>query len=560
MTKKLKIILITTSIVVTIMVGVMVWLGVFLFVTDNFHSMIKKALDVPQLYITCESRYYDKQEYEEETEYKSGLAMYYKKTENGYDLQCGGFSVFDGVFYHDSEGPNLSSGKVDISIKDTISAYKAYFEDCTRQISEGAPMYNYALVCKALSSHRAFFSSMRTSGNRTEYTLFFAEGFYKEIIKYVRPDSLIGFSSPFQYPVIVKFENNRLVQVEIIVVVNIERTVGPFGTQKYVVQSTYEYKINFDYEKTLSASNVQKEYDYTFFQNYEPQQTLQLSTAANSYNNFHKGKLYVIPKKRIDNRHVLEIYDLNSSLLIKKVELPKYAYNVFNMVIHDDCVYVCVDPNEQMKVFCYNEKTEQSTLYDVPAHKIYFVEDQLIVFEKDNIVSCGKDFSSLSQTNKYDDYAWLYYDNFSGNTYAEKEIDGKPYMVKLTKDGFSQNKIELQRKYFRYSFNQDGVNVRQILSQGLDQRITKSKFLCYNSDLEKISEWELENFDGDYLGETADFIFYSTFVIDKKTSEYYGFDKIDARGKYAIFDGVMYSWCDFQVYSTKNFTIINNFE
>jgi hypothetical protein len=227
-------------------------------------------------------------------------------------------------------------------------------------------------------------------------------------------------------------------------------------------------------------------------------------------------------------------------------------------VLHGDCIYVRVDPNNENKVFCYNEKTEQSTLYNVPATQIFFVEDELVIVENEKKISCGSDWDSLVQTNKFDNASQFYYDHYSGNTYTEIEIDEKNYLVKLTKDGFSSNKIQLPTSRYEYDFTKEGIIVREKIKYDQYGQYTHSKYFLYDSNLEKMQEWEVEFYDGDYLGETAEYIFYTSFVIDKQTGKCYGFN-VDVYKRYGIFDGILYFNNGSEIYSTETWSIKNKY-
>lgn len=562
MTKK-KIIWI--SVATVLFISIMIAVGIFLSNMFSFQKQLKESLDVSQLYITCESKYYSTEKEADNKEYVlSPIDMHYAKTEDGYDLKCGDLAVYDNVLYHNTIGPFLSSGsKAEVTTEDTVSEYQAYFENATKSISEysSAPIYNYAMVGKALKEHKTLFTIKSQSGNETEYKLYFGKGFYKDVIKYVQGGDLIDFNKPMQYPVVVKFTEDRLSQVSIKINAGLEFTLGTFNSTKYVGTSTFDYNIYYDYEKAFSVTDEQKEYPYAFYQNCEPQKVLQLSSSFFYDAEYHNGKFYAVTDEYKNNRHTLEIYDLKTGALLKNVDLPKTAYNVLDILIHGDCVYVLLDPNDEYKVFCYNEKTGESILYDIPALKMFLVDDEFVVIENGKRILCGMDWDSLTETDKYADATQFYYDYYSGNTYAEREMDGKTYLVKLTKDGFSENKIELKyesNNNFRWGFDPCGITVQK---QEIDEKfnLLKSVYTHYNFDLELIKEHEVEKYDGGYLGETEKYVFYTTFLFDKEKGRYYGFGKDVYYNWYAILDGVLYCNSDGEIFSSQEFEIEDNY-
>jgi hypothetical protein len=73
-----------------------------------------------------------------------------------------------------------------------------------------------------------------------------------------------------------------------------------------------------------------------------------------------------------------------------------------------------------------------------------------------------------------------------------------------------------------------------------------------------MQEWEVKFYDGDYLGETAEYIFYTSFVIDKQTGKCYGFN-VDVYKRYGIFDGILYFNNGSEIYSTETWSIKNKY-
>lgn len=561
--KKEKII--GVSIISILLIGVCVMLGVFLYNMVSFQKQLKTALAVDRLSISCDSKYYSNKKDESDTEFElSSVDMYYSKNEDGYyDFKCGNLAVFDNNLYHASIGPYLGSGsRAELTEQEAISVYEEYFVRATRYISDskfGVPMHNYVAVTKALKEHNPLFITKKKNGSETEYKLYFGKGFYKDIIKYVQGGDLIDFNKPLKFPIVVKFKNNKLVQISIKFNATVEFFISIFNPNKRRGTNYYEYNLYYDYEKEFTVTDNQKQqYPYDFYQKFEPKKAVELSTVYFRDMKFHNGKVYVVADNFVDEKHTLEIYDLKSGSKVKTVDLPKNAYNVFNMVIRGDNIYLRVDPHNEFKVFCYNEKTEQSIIYDLPALQLFFVEDELVVVENGKKISCGKDFNSLVPTNKYDDASWFYYDHYSGNTYAQVEIDEKIYLVKLTKDGFANDKIQLPTNNYEFNFTQEGVVVRHKLKINQYARAIQSKYFKYNGNLEKIDEWEIENYDGDYLGETDDYIFYTSFVVDKKTDKYYGFD-VDVYKRYAIFDGILYFNNSSAIFSSETLSVKNNY-
>lgn len=551
------------SILTVFLLGVLIALCVFLSNMFSFQKQLIESLDVEQLYITCDSKYYATEKEADDKEYVlSPIDMYYAKTEKGYDLKCGDLSIYDKVLYHDSIGPFLGSGsKAEIMRTEAEKEYRAYFDRVTKSLSEdtfAAPLYNYAAVTKALKEHKTLLTVKSKSGDETEYKLYFGEGFYKDVIKYVQDGKLIDFNKPMRYPVVVKFAEDRLAEVSIKINATVEFSVGIFGQTKYRGSRTFEYNVYYDYERTASVTETQKEYPYAFYENFELKTALQFSSLSFRDMKFHNGKVYLISDEYSEDRHTLDIYDLKTGALLK-VGLPKNAYNVFDIVIRSDCVYIRVDPNGENKVFCYNERTGESVLYDVPALQIFFVDDQLVTVENGKKISCGADFESLTETDKYDGGNWFYFDHYSGNTYAQREIDGKTYLVKLTKNGFSENKIELPTSGVNYAFHQEGIVVREKSAVNQYGRFTKSRFILYNNELEKVKEWETELYDGDYLGETEYYVCYTTFWVDKSTGKCFGLDKVGVYMKYAIFDGVLYCYDDGAIYASDGLVVKNNY-
>lgn len=560
-TKKIVLICIASVLLLSILIS----LGIFTANMFSFQSQLTKSLDVDKLCVSCESKYYSNEHEEEDTEFElSPSVMYYKANENGsYDIKCGDLSIYDNVLYHDSIGPFLGSGsRAELTKQEALSLYDEYFQKTTKYISKSitklVPFHNYVAVTKALKEHKTLFTTKSIKGDKTEYKLYFGKAFYKDAIKYVQGGDLIDFNKPMDFPVVVKFKNDKLTKISIKFNVTIEFFISMTNPNRRRGTKYYEYNLYYDYETEFSPTDKQKEYPYSFYQNYEPKNVVNLSAIDFRSMKFHNGKLYLIPIQHTNNRYTLDIYDLKTGALIKKVDLPQNAYNVFDIVLRGDCVYVRVDPNNENKVFCYNEKTEQSTLYNVPATQIFFVDDELVIVENGKKISCGNDWNSLVQTNKYNDASWLYYDHYSGNTYTEIEIDEKNYLVKLTKDGFSNNKIPLPTSGYEFDFTQEGVIVREKLEYDQYGQYTHSKYFLYDSDLEKFKEWEIEFFDADYLGETAEYVFYTSFVIDKKTGKYYGFE-VDVYKRYAIFDGVLYFNNDSSLFSTETLNVRNNF-
>lgn len=561
--KAKKIILI--SILGVLFLSVLITLVVFISNMNSFQSQLTKSLDVDKLCVSCESKYYSKDYEEEDTEFElSSCVMYYKANENGsYDIKCGDLSIFDNVLYHNAIGPYLGSGsKAELTEQESLSLYDEYFQSATKYIDESkatlVPMHNYVAVTKALKEHKTLFTTKSIKGDKTEYKLYFGKAFYKDAIKYVQGGTLIDFNKPMEFPVVIKFKNDKLTKISIKFNATIEFFISLGSLSKLRGTNYYEYNLYYDYETEFSPTDEQKEYPYSFYQNYEPKNVVNLSAIDFRSMKFHNGKLYLIPIQYTNNRYTLDIYDLKTGALIKKVDLPQNAYNVFDIVLRGDCVYVRVDPNNENKVFCYNEKTEQSTLYNLPATQIFFVDDELVIVENGKKISCGNDWDSLVQTSKYDNASWFYYDHYSGNTYTEIEIDEKNYLVKLTKDGFSNNKIPLPTSGYEFDFTQEGVIVREKLEYDQYGQYTHSKYFLYDSNLEKVKEWEIEFFDADYLGETAEYIFYTSFVIDKKTGKYYGFE-VDIYKRYVIFDGVLYFNNDSSLFSTETLSIKNNY-
>lgn len=561
--KAKKIILI--SILGVLFLSGLITLGVFISNMNSFQSQLTKSLDVDKLCVSCESKYYSKDYEEEDTEFElSSCVMYYKANENGsYDIKCGDLSIFDNVLYHNAIGPYLGSGsKAELTEQESLILYDEYFQSATKYISESVsklvPMHNYMAVTKALKEHKTLLGAKTIKGDKTEYKLYFGKEFYKDVIKYVQGGTLIDFNKPMEFPVVIKFKNDKLTKISIKFNATIEFFISLGSLSKLRGTNYYEYNLYYDYETEFSPTDEQKEYPYSFYQNYEPKNVVNLSAIDFRSMKFHIGKLYLIPIQHTNNRYTLDIYDLKTGALIKKVDLPQNTYNVFDIVIRGDCVYVRVDPNNENKVFCYNEKTEQSTLYNVPATQIFFVEDELIIVENEKKISCGSDWDSLVQTNKYDNASWFYYDHYSGNTYTEIEIDEKNYLVKLTKDGFSNNKIPLPTSGYEFDFTQEGVILREKIEYDQYGQYTHSKYFLYDSNLEKVREWKIEFFDAEYLGETEKYIFYTSFIIDKKTGKQYGFE-IGAYKRYAIFDGILYFNNDSSLFSTETLNIKNNY-
>ena len=558
-----KIILI--SIAVVLLLSLLITLCVFISNRNSFQSQLTKSLDVDKLCVSCESKYYNKEYEEEDTEFElSSCVMYYKTNENGsYDIKCGVLSIFDNVLYHHAIGPFSGSGsKAELTEQESLSLYDEYFQKTSKYISKSitklVPLHNYVAVTKALKEHKTLLTTKSKKGDKTEYKLYFGKEFYNDVIKYVQGGDLIDFNKPMDFPVVVKFKNDKLTKISIKFNATIEFNLGMFNPNKGRDTNYYEYNLYYDYETEFSPTDEQKEYPYSFYQKYEPKNVVNLSTIDFRAMKFHNGKLYLIPAQHSNNHLTLDIYDLNTGSLVEKVDLPQNAYNVFDIVLHDDCIFVRVDPNNENKVFCYNEKTKQSTIYNVPATQIFFVDDELVIVENGKKISCGNDWNSLVQTSKYDNASWFYYDHYSENTYTQIEIDEKNYLMKLTKDGFSNNKIQLPTSSYEYDFTQEGIILREKIEYDQNGQCTHSKYFLYDSNLEKIKEWEIENYDGDYLGETEDYVFYTSFIKNKETGKYYGFN-VDAYKRYAIFDGVLYFNDDSTIYSTEALNVKNNY-
>lgn len=551
MTKKKIGIIITT----VLLASILAVFGIFLANMLSFQKKLKRSLAVSQINITCESKYYHDEKEADETEYTlAPIGMYYAKNGDGYNVKCGDFIIYDTMLYHNSIGPSLGSGsKAELTAEDTVKEYKSYFENVTRRLSEdaySAPIYNLAAVGKALKEHKTLFTFKSVNGKETAYKLYFGKDFYKDVIKAVQGGDLIDFNKPMQYPVVVKFTENKLSRVSIRISATLD--FDPWNTR--IGERIFDYNVYYDYDTPYAPTEEEKDKPYALYQSYRPKKILQLSSSSLREAEYHNGKLYVILPEYQDDRYTLEIYDLKTGGLLKKVDLPKNAYNPLGIVLHGDCVYVPVDPDAKNMLFCYNEKTETTTLYDIPALQVFFVSDEIVVVENGRKISCGGDWDSLVETDKYDDCSSFYYDNHSGNAYARKQTGEKEYLVKLTKEGVSENKIELKfqpnNQNFSYGYTQDGITVCQ---KTVDEkgRCIKSEYTHYNFGLEWIKKHEVEKYDGTYVGETEEYVFYSTFLLDKEKGRYYAFDKIDAYHRYAIFDGVLYCCYNGEVFSSQ---------
>lgn len=541
-------------ILISVLYALLISVGILMLNMFSFQSQLAKSLDVDKLYITCESRRYtgamDANNRELEL---SPTVMCYEKNKIGtYNLICGGLSVYDNVLYHASIGSILGAGsKALLTEQEALAIYDEYFQQATKYIGTNesykfnVDMYNYAAVTKSLKVHKTLFTMKSIRGNETEYRLYFGKSFYNDIIKYMKKATVVDFNKPIIYPVVVKFKNDNLTEISIM----FNATIVTENQEKNYY---YEYNLYYNYEKDFSITDKRKESPYSFYQDFEPERTIKLSTINFRDMEFINGKLYALTDN--DGCCNLKIYDLKTSNLIKEIDLPQ---NAFNIVIHGECVYIQVNPNGyEQKVFCYNERTEESTLYDIPALKVFFVEDELVIAENGNKISCGNDWGSLVQTSKYDNASSFYYDNYSGNTYAQIEISGNKYLVKLTKDGVSNEKILLSG--YSYDFTQEGIILRECIEYDTYRKCIHSKYFKFDSNLKKVKEWEVKFYDGDYLGETEDYIFYTTFVFDKKTVKYYGFN-VDGYKRYAIFDGILYFNNGSAIFSTETLNIKNNY-
>ena len=552
------------ALIIVSLLAILVRLAIFLLHMHLFQVHLEKSLtNQTQVYITYETKWYcedsDVDEIDaDEIEYTpSEIDMYYLKKENGYDLKYGPLMICDNMLYHNAHWPApfySSTGKTmaEVTAEDTIKEYERYFESSTKERGENI-LRNPTVVTDMLKKYKAFFTIKSVNGNETQYRAHYGKEFFDDMLF----ESEKKFINPMKYPVIIRFVGDKLKSVSFkIETFTPGERVFPSNDPDSRKSGITDCNVYYDYETTFTAPDTQ-DYMLATYQNCEPQQILQLPIYS-SIIQYDDGKLYVLSDKDENNRCALLIYDLKAKSVYKKILLPQYNSTIWGIRVHEKNIYLETYENGATKMLCCNEETEEITLYNVSTTiaALYFVEDEMIAVTHQDGIYCGKDLNCLKKTDKYNGYAFRY-DAKNKKMYAEIEIANKRYLVKVTKDGYSENKVELTGTSLIYDYilNQGNI-VRVEYERDEKHKVIKSKFTHYNSNLEKVKETEV-NFQGGYLGETDEYIFYTDFLFDKKAGKYYGITPRILR--YTIFDGVLYYEKDERVYSIDVLQLKNNY-
>lgn len=545
-----------------------VFFGVLLSNVIGVSAAVKKSDNAEQVHISYEYKSYADKKDGKDTKYESSpLVMYYAKNGEGYDLVCGDFSVFDNVAYSASTGLYLGSGsKAEIRSEDSAREYAAYFKDFSKHFDENAAIktarFDLSAVASALKKYKTLFSFKSTENGTTEYKLYYGKSFYKYLLR----KDYEHINSPFSYPVIVKVEKGKLVEVSLKVELTYKATIWPSST--YTARKIFDYKIRYDYEKTLSPTQAQENYPYGFYQTIEPEKPIELvDSYYDPVKKYHNGKYYRVGAYDPETeRRTLTAYDLKTGEATDKVLLPVGGYNFHDgdLFIADGYLYLSVGDLRQILRYDLTEKTTAVYTFDGDMQVRAIVGDRILAWETSEGYYIGNDLASLQRAETYDEYGYngVYYEN--GQAYVYKEIGDQKYVTQITPDGEAGERLDVSG-YDEWYFNSDGIVAVKREEVNLQWRVTECT--QYGWDFSLIKTYEPLSYVGLFLEETDEFIFYEgygayqgvAFAYEKESGLYYAYAGMDVYGYATKYDGVFYSNKDGAVYQSDGYKIVDNF-
>ena len=518
MTKKRWIILSIAICIVTIIEIVFAVSG---FNTLRFNRYLKASERAPQAYISYE---YKKGDVDFA---KASAYMYYKKNGDGYDISCPNAQIFD-----------------DPSAEFTVSEYNAYFKKATKLFSKDAEI-NLPYILQALKIP-SLFATRRTTDGGIDYKLYYGETFYKSFFRY-KVQNLHG--NLFK-PVTVRVENGKISQVSLKMDIQFETVEGlPF-------RQTWEFKIHYDYEKTLESPNANNSDGVDV---YTPTKIFDSGSNFIHFQTFFGDKYYGIFNDLDDDGAVLIIYDLKLQSKMDKVTLPFPAQGVYSWGVIPTEQGLYLINQDTCEIWQYNLADKSFAVssfwgrYEIKAFlgaKILYWLFDGETSEKTGYYIAESLFEEPQRAAEYDQYDEVYYKN--GNAYAWWDKDGVWGLSLLTEQGAGEERIELGEMDAWY-FCADGIVFAK--NTYVSETEKYGEYRLYNWDLSFVKTHQTKGFMGSLCGETEDFVYYNTFVYDKAKNAYY-WTANEISQTYIKLDGVFYATDWGKIYSFTPYTIV----
>ncbi len=544
-----KKIIILISIIGIVLVCLVIFKISNVIVSNKFNEILSNSIASDRVYFFAEGRSSPDKEEVKNKEFSLEPPMYYAKNGNGYDISVANFAVFDNVAYFEEE-----DGKAVILSEDSVSEYNAYFKDFSKDAFLPDDEINIVKILPSMQKYKPIFASKSTKNGVTEYRLNYGVSFYADFIR----QRYHKIYSPWTSTVLVKEMDGKIASVELkFKLFRVETYFYPNGGVNVTNSANffYEYKFNFDYEKVLTPTERQQNFDYIFYKNAVPSETYELTDNTQTISNgvFYGGRFYFFDQDyHIGSRSdALYYFDFGSGEKTHVVKFPT-AKTASDMIVIDGALYFSIKSEKQIwKYDISSETVSKFNVDDSDMKVVGKVGDKLLVQSGIKTVYTTSDFSLLTRAEQYEGYKGMYdslnlkYAN--GNLYGEKVfgvLENKN-IVKITDSGELANKIVIGYNDYWYT-NSKGIVVCVYRENDLPI------FKQYDWNMNLIKTYDDIKHRGDFYEETEDYLFFNGYIQDKRTNQLYKLNN-NVSDIFNLNEGVFY-WAEYyhEIYTSNN--------